>query len=320
MEAPGKPERLVLVRNAARILSRRLRRKGIVAGAARPSRSARNEEKMSERTAPTKQTIERLFDASAGAYDRAGPSVFARFGARLAEQVPLMRGARVLDVATGAGAALLPIARRLGPHGHVTGIDLSAGMLREADRAARAEGLANVELRKMDAERLEFPDQTFDAVLCAHAIFLFPDQEVALREMRRVTKSGGYVGVSIFGNTPPAFAPAWAILVERLTAYGVGARVPNPLAYYTPEEMEALLGRCGFRSIGTRTEASDIVYSSGQEWWDFLLTMAPRPAILGMDDTTRARFREEYLGTLRPTFRGDGLHLPVSMVYATAQR
>ena len=264
--------------------------------------------------------IERLFDDSARAYDRTGPSVFARFGARLAEQMPLAQDARVLDVATGTGAALLPVARRLRSDGHATGIDLSTAMLQEAERAVSAEGLVNVELRKMDAEHLEFPDQTFDAVLCAHAVFLFSDQDAALREMYRVTKPGGCVGVSIFGNTPTAFTPAWEILVEQLMGYRVGVRVPNSLAYYTPEEMDALLSRSGFRSIETRSEASDIVYGAAEDWWDFLLTMAPRPAILSMDELTRARFKEEYLGRLRAMIREDGLHLPVSMVYATARR
>ncbi len=140
---------------------------------------------------PAKQMIERLFDGSAAEYYRTGPSLYARFGARLAEQVLFAKDARVLDVATGRGAVLLPVARRLRSHRQVTGIDLSGRMLREAQRAVRAEGLTNVDLRKMDAERLEFPDQTFDAVFWAHAIFLFPDQEAALREMYRVTKPGG---------------------------------------------------------------------------------------------------------------------------------
>ena len=275
---------------------------------------------MSEATASKKQMIERQFDGSAQAYDRRGPSVFGRFGARLVEQVRLAPDARVLDVATGTGAALLPVARRLGPRGHVTGIDLSMAMLREAERAALAEGLANVDLLKMDAEQLEFPDQTFDAVLAAHSIFLFPDREGALREMHRVTKPGGCVGVSIFGNTPPAFTPAWTTLVEQLGAYGVEVRVPNPLAFYTPEEMRTLLSGCGFGLIEILSEADEVVYSNGQEWWDALLTMAPRPAVMSMDEATRARFKEEYLGKLSPMLREDGLHLSLSMVYATAQR
>jgi ubiquinone/menaquinone biosynthesis C-methylase UbiE len=275
---------------------------------------------MSEQWASNKQMIEWQFDGSAQAYDRRGPSVFGRFGARLVERVPLEQGARVLDVATGTGAALLPVARRLGPGGHVTGIDLSTGMLREAERAARAEGLINVDFLKMDAEQLEFPDQTFDAVLAAHAIFLFPDREAALREMYRVTKPGGCVGVSIFGNTPPAFTPAWTTLVEQLGAYGVEVRVPNPLAFYTAEEMGTLLSGCGFGRIDILSEADEVVYSSGQEWWDALMTMAPRPAVMSMDGVTRARFKEEYLGKLSPMLCEEGLHLSLSMVYATARR
>ena len=269
---------------------------------------------------PTKEMVERLFDGSAAAYDRTGPSVFGRFGARLAGLVPLAPGSQVLDVAAGNGAVLLPVARRLGRDGQVTGIDLSSGMLREAGRAAEAEGLANVRLLRMDAEHLEFPDEFFDAVFCAHGVFLFPDRQAALREMYRVTKPGGYAGVSIFGNTPPAFTPAWGMLVEQLTAYGVGVRVPDPLAYYTPQEMETLLREAGFRSIETLSEATDVVYVDPDDWWGFLLTMAPRPAILSMGEPARARFKKEYLDLLRPLFRADGLHLAVSMVYATARR
>jgi ubiquinone/menaquinone biosynthesis C-methylase UbiE len=80
----------------------------------------------------------------------------------------------------------------------VSGIDLSGAILQEAQRAVRKAGLTNVELRKMDAEHLEFPDQAFDVVTCAFALFLFPNIEAALREMYRVCKPGGYVGVSIF--------------------------------------------------------------------------------------------------------------------------
>jgi hypothetical protein len=83
--------------------------------------------------------------------------------------------------------------------------------------------------------------------------------------------------------------------------------------------MDALLSRAGFRSVETMTEVTDIVYAHEDDWWDFLLTMAPRPALLSMEESTRARFRREYLDLLRSLFREDGLHLPVSMVYATAR-
>jgi ubiquinone/menaquinone biosynthesis C-methylase UbiE len=267
----------------------------------------------------TKQVIEQLFDDAATSYNRTGPSIFTQFGARLVEQMSLRPGARVLDVATGTGAVMLPAARRVGSEGHVTGIDLSGAILREAERAATAEGLTNVALRKMDAEHLDFPDHIFDAVICAFSLFLFPDMEAALREMYRVSKPGGYVGISIFGKTPPPMNPGWPILVQQFEAYQGWVRMPQPIAY-APEEMEALLSRFGFRSIEVRSETNDIIYASAEDWWAFLLTLGPRPTILRMNEETRARFKDEYLAKLRPLFRQDGLHISVAVVYAMAQR
>ncbi len=92
----------------------------------------------------------------------------------------------------------------------------------------------------MDAEHLDFPDQTFDAVTCALSLFLCPDMEAALREMYRVAKPGGSIGISMFAKTPPPFNPGWPILIQQFDAYEGWVRVPQPLAY-APEEVEDLL-------------------------------------------------------------------------------
>lgn len=268
---------------------------------------------------PSKEMVARMFDGAASDYDRHGPSVFAQYGARLVELTPLALGAHVLDVASGAGAALMPAARRVGPDGRVSGVDLSDGMLREARDRAWADGLTNTEFLQMDAEHLDFRDGEFDAVVCAHGIFLLPDREAALREMVRVTKPGGTVGVSIFGNTPPAFMPAWSMLVSQLADFGVQTKVPNPLAYYTPQEMEHLFLLAGLQSVDVVSETTDAVYPSIDDWWAFLLTMAPRMALLSMDERTQMRFKAEYFERLNPLLSQDGLHLPVSVVYAVGR-
>jgi ubiquinone/menaquinone biosynthesis C-methylase UbiE len=267
----------------------------------------------------TKQMIEQVFDDAASSYNRTGPSFFTQFGARLVEQMPLISGARVLDIATGSGAVALPAAHRVGPEGRLTGIDLSGAILQEAKRAVHAEGLLNVELRKMDAEHLEFPDQTFDFVTCAFSLFFIPDMEAALREIYRVTKPGGYIGISIFGKTPPPFNPGWPLLIQQFEAYQGWVRMPHPFAY-EPKEMEDLLSRFGFRFIEICSETNDIVYTSLEDWWAFQLTIGPRLTILAMNEETRKRFKDEYFAKLRPLFHEDGLHLPVTVLYAVAQR
>ena len=278
-----------------------------------------NDKNKPELKIATKTMIEQLFDDAAALYDHTGPSIYTRFGARLVEHMPLAPGTRILDVATGKGAVLLPIARRVGSGGHVTGVDLSGTILQEADRAVCAAGLTNVELCKMDAEHLEFPDQAFDVVTCAFSLMLFPDIDAALREMYRVCKPGGYVGVSIFDKTPPPFDPGWPILFQQFMRCQKGVMMPQALAY-APQEVEALLSRIGFRSVGTHSETNDIVYATLEDWWGFQLTVGTRFTILAMDEETRAKFKDEYLGKLRPLLTQDGLHLPVAVVYSVAQR
>jgi ubiquinone/menaquinone biosynthesis C-methylase UbiE len=207
----------------------------------------------------------------------------------------------------------------VGPKGHVTGIDLSGAILREAERAVQADGLTNVELRKMDAEHLGFPDQTFDVVTCAFAFFLFPDLEAAVREMYRVCKPGGYLAVTSFNKSPWPWDPGLMMLIKQFLEYRVGVQTPQPLAY-APQEVEALLSRFGFHSIETHNETNDIIFSSAEDWWEFLMTLLPRVTILGMDDETRARFRDEYLARMRPLCRPDGLHLSSAVIYSLAKR
>ena len=149
---------------------------------------------------------------------------------------------------------------------------------------------------------------------------LFEDIDAALREMHRVCKPGGYVGVSIFDRTPPPFDPAWPILFQQFfTGCQKGWMIPQAIAY-APQEVEALVGKVGFRSVATHSETNDIVFETLEDWWGFQLTVGTRFTILGMDEETRARFKDEYFGKLRPLLTQDGLHLPVAVVYAVAQR
>jgi ubiquinone/menaquinone biosynthesis C-methylase UbiE len=274
---------------------------------------------LAEPVVATKQIIEGIFDGAAARYDCEGPGIFKQFGARLVELMAIAPGARVLDVATGKGAVLIPAAQRVGANGRVVGIDLSSGMLAEAERASRAVGLANFELHKMDAERLEFPDDSFDVVTCAFSLFFFPAMDVALREMHRVLKPGGCLGVTVFGRSPAPFDPGWRIFAEQAQVYGIAVRTPQRVTY-APEEFQAVLARFGFAELEARSETYDVVYSNEEDWWAFQFTLGNRAAILRMSDGTRARFKEEYLAKVRPLFRTDGLHLGMSVVYAVASR
>lgn len=93
----------------------------------------------------------------------------------------------ILDIGTGAGFFAILMAQL----GHrVTGIDLVPAMLEEASAMASGMGL-NIDFRKMDAQQLDFPDDTFDVVLSRNLTWTLPEPEKAYAEWHRVLKPGG---------------------------------------------------------------------------------------------------------------------------------
>src|SRR5262245_55387063 len=116
-----------------------------------------------------KQSLSDYFDGrmARGDYDSGGfHSSVAR---RLVDPADPRPGEQVLDIAAGSGFVTLEAARRVGPGGHVVGVDISPGMLAVAREAAAAEGLMNAEFVLGDAEAFESPAESFDLVLCCAA-------------------------------------------------------------------------------------------------------------------------------------------------------
>jgi ubiquinone/menaquinone biosynthesis C-methylase UbiE len=272
---------------------------------------------MPELTVAAKQNIEKAFDDGASTYDRVGPAIYEPFGTRLIDWLPLKQGATILDIATGAGAVLLPAARLVGSKGHITGIDLSDGLLRQAEALALAEGLTNVELRRMDAEHLEFRDQTFDFITCAFSLYFFPDMEAALHGMHRVCKPGGWLGLTVFDRTPPPFDPLFPMAIQQFAAYHGKVWMPPHGMSFTPEELEGFLKRHGWQSIGTHSEKVTFIYRSEEDIWAFPPLQF---ALMDADEGARAQFKKEFLARLRPLSRPDGLHVSAAIAYAKGQR
>ena len=108
----------------------------------------------------------------------------------------LVPGERVLDLGSGAGTDSLVAAQMVGPDGSVTGIDMTPQMLAKARAAADEMGLPNVRFVEAEAERLPFPDESFDVVVSNGVIDLIPDKDAVFAELFRVLASGGRLQIA----------------------------------------------------------------------------------------------------------------------------
>lgn len=116
-------------------------------------------------------------------------------GAPLAA-LDLTPGESVLDLGSGPGLDALLAGRRVGPGGHVIGVDMTPEMLQRARAAAEAAGAANVEFRAGRLEELPVDDASIDAVTSNCVINLVPDKAAVFREMARVLRPGGRAVIS----------------------------------------------------------------------------------------------------------------------------
>jgi O-methyltransferase / aklanonic acid methyltransferase len=238
-----------------------------------------------------------FYDRIAPRYGRVGPAVFAHLGRRLAELTGVADGSRVLDIAIGHGASLLPASELVGAGGLVIGVDLAAEMVKETHSELSRMGLQNVTVLRMDAEQLAFSEVTFDHLLCGFAIFFFPQPDRTLLEWSRVLRPGGKVGISVSGGGDER----WQWYEELLLTYHHTHHFPLSPAgcgLRKPAEVEAALSEAGFVNIQVMTEEHEFVYADEQEWWEAKWTHGARYPLERMRPEVLSQFQTEVFSRL----------------------
>ena len=155
-----------------------------------------------------------VFDSVAGNYDLMNDLMSAgthrlwkRFTLALANLRP---GQRALDVAGGSGDLAAGMARQVGSRGLVVLSDINAAMLaRGRDRLIDEGFVDSVAYVQADAERLPFPDSTFDCITIGFGLRNVTDKSAALASMRRALKPGGQLLVLEFSRPAPALKPLY---------------------------------------------------------------------------------------------------------------
>src|ERR1700704_226764 len=133
------------------------------------------------------QAVAQAYGHWAPFYDLVFGAVFEQ-GRHAAIRAAERIGGRILEVGVGTGISLPDY----GKASRLVGVDLSEPMLRKAQKRVTELRLGNVEgLALMDAERLAFPDDSFDVIVAQYVITTVPDPEATLDEFARVLKPGG---------------------------------------------------------------------------------------------------------------------------------
>ncbi len=214
-----------------------------------------------------KETTREQWQGAAEAWHRWNPAIQDWLGPSTEQMLDLAEvgpGGHILDVAAGAGEPAITAAKRVGPTGSVLATDISSNILEYAARAARDQGVSNLETRVMDGEHLDLPDESFDVVISRVGLIYFPDQQRALSEIRRVLKPGGRIAAIVY-STPDKngfFSIPIGIIRRRAQLPPPAPGQPGPFSLGAAGVLKDAYRRAGFRNIVTQAIDSPVRMAS----------------------------------------------------------
>jgi ubiquinone/menaquinone biosynthesis C-methylase UbiE len=236
--------------------------------------------------------------------------------------VPLLRavrvapGVRLLDVATGPGYAAAVAA----DHGaEVIGIDFAPAMVAQARRH-----YPTVEFREGDAEKLPFPEASFDAVIMNFGLLHLGRPERALAEAHRVLHPGGRFGFTVWAR--PEEAIGFQIVLRAVESYGkldVGLpQGPNFFRFSDPKECQRSLLDAGFTSVSVETIPLTWRLNSPDALFENMFESTVRTAGLlrGQSADAIRVIRRAVRESAMLHLKGDCVELPMPAVLASARK
>lgn len=230
----------------------------------------------------------------------------------------LRPGERVLDISCGTGLVTFPMAKAVGEEGEVIGIDLSEKMIDEAKDIFQDLEVSNVKFMHMDAEELDLSDASFDVAVNSLGLMYYPNPDKAIREMYRVTKSGGRASALVWGRRS---ACGWAGIFPIVDARVKTDVCPLFFQLGTGNTLAQEFKEAGFEEVELERFEVSLPYESDEEaiigaFQGGAVALAYRK----FDEQTKEEVHAEYIESIDPFSNGSGYEIPGEFVIVSGRK
>jgi len=159
-------------------------------------------------------------------------------------------GERIVDIGCGCGATSIALARKVGPSGHVFGIDISGPMLDRARQLAPAD--MPIDFARADATVYQFVSGSFDLLVSRFGVMFFAEPALSFANMRRALRPSGRLTFACWRaprNNPWLMAPLQAVYKHVPKLPQLGPDDPGPFSFASEQRVHGILSAAGFSGI-----------------------------------------------------------------------
>ena len=176
----------------------------------------------------------------------------------------------VLDIGCGCGHTTLNIAKRIGPSGNVTGLDISEPMLKRAKESAVEMSITNTLFKCVDVQTEDLGDQIYSAAFSRFGVMFFEDSIAAFKNINKSLISGGYLSFVCWQS--PAVNPWQSLFIQEVKKFldlpSPPPRSPGPFAFMESEYVSSILEESKFQDITIEGHEAEVNMFSGRSLSD----------------------------------------------------